>query len=297
MHYLITGGSGYIGERLIDRLIEQGHWVTALGRRKVRNTTYRVRNIDWSLGQGLPDAACAGGDGFPGVDCVFHLAHFWDSEGDEASDINITGTRALLDSARDRGIPRVVFCSSIAARPDALNRYGRIKFATESLFDRPSEIAARVGLVYGGPEKALWGTMCRVASLSPLLPMIEVGRPVQPIHINEVCDGLLRISENTGTDRKFYFLAGPNTLSFGAFLKAIAARKFGRKLVLLPIPLWFALAAVATLRMIPGLPNVDRERVLGLAGTITVESAADLAELGLSVTDPIDGLGREADAS
>ncbi|MGE5505885.1 MAG: NAD-dependent epimerase/dehydratase family protein [Actinomycetota bacterium] len=282
---LITGATGYIGDRLVEMALAAGHSVTVLGRRP---SARPVRNVPWDLDRPVPD------DAFAGVDAVIHLAHQW-QKGDEpeGEDANTTGTRALLDAARRHGVARFVFGSTIVARPDALNKYGRNKALTEGLLQRPGEVAARIGLVYGGALQALWGTMCRVAGLGPVLPMLGVDQPVQPIHRDEVCEGLLRLATLPTLSQTVYVLAGSQPMTFGAFLKLIARQRLGRRLWLLPIPLKLALAAVDLLALVPGLPKVGRERVLGLAGMRTLASAADLAAIGLTLRSPAEALKAE----
>jgi hypothetical protein len=56
--------------------------------------------------------------------------------------------------------------------------------------------------------------------------------------------------------------------------------------LLLPVPVGLALVACDLTRLVPFVPTVDRERVLGLAGAAPMESAADLAALGIAPSDP-----------
>jgi hypothetical protein len=60
----------------------------------------------------------------------------------------------------------------------------------------------------------------------------------------------------------------------------------GTRLALLPVPISLALMACDLTRIIPFVPTVDRERVLGLAGAMPMASAADLAALGVVPADP-----------
>ena len=115
MRCLVTGGAGFIGTALVNRLILQGHQVRALD--------------DLSAGDPSrlnPEALFTRGDVrdrpklwtlLQGVDCVFHLAARVSVQESvlyprEYNEINVGGTVSLAEAVRDAGVRRVVFASS-----------------------------------------------------------------------------------------------------------------------------------------------------------------------------------------
>lgn len=265
-HLIVTGGGGYIGARLVERALLEGRSVTMLGRRAGPPGT---DHAPWALGDPFP-ADLHPADGA----ALVHLAHDWRA-GDED---NVAGTQLLFDGARDAGVTTRVFISSQSARPDALNRYGRMKWVTEQRIADATSL--RVGLVYGGPRKAMYGLLCRLARL-PVLPMIEPARMVQPIHLDEVVRGVLTAAD--GRARGVLALAGSEPIAFGDVLKALARAYGGSRLPIVPVPLRLALLACKMSEHTPLLPTIDKERVLGLAGTEPIDSALDLVRLGVAV--------------
>jgi len=288
-HLLVTGGSGYIGTALVEAALAGGTAVTVLGRHDLA-ARRRRRQIRWGLGEPVPDAAFATDGDFPAVDAIVHLAHDWTDDREDEANGNIAGTGLLLEAARRHGA-RLVFASSVSAWSGALNRYGRIKYRIEGMLRGPGETAARIGMVYGGPARAQWGMLCRITGLGPLLPMLETARPVQPIHLDDLCSGLLRLAAREAGGRAVWGLAASRPIPFGAVLAAIARHRHGKRLIVIDIPLGAALAAVTLAAKIPGLPRIDRERVLGLAGLPVIDTADSLAELGLTLRSLEDGLG------
>ena len=147
MRFLITGGAGFIGFHLANRLVEAGNTVLVLDdltagdprRLSARVLLNRgdVRDVPklWTLLQG--------------VDCVYQLAarvrvpesiHY---PGDYNT-VNVGGTVALMEAVRDTGVHRVVFASSGALygeqpgqpiaedyRPNPNSPYGVSKLAAE----------------------------------------------------------------------------------------------------------------------------------------------------------------------
>jgi hypothetical protein len=85
-------------------------------------------------------------------------------------------------------------------------------------------------------------------------------------------------------------LAAPDPLRFGDFLKTLAREAFATSLRILPIPLRFALFAAEMSARIPYAPTIDKERILGLAGTQILDCRDQLRAIGLSVLPVEQGL-------
>jgi nucleoside-diphosphate-sugar epimerase len=279
-HVIVTGGTGYIGRRVAAAALRAGYRVTVLARSAAGVPT-GAGHFAWRLGEALPAGSLDGA--LPGAaHAVIHCAHDWRNEtnGGQEGGLNLAGTRTLLGSCRRAGVGRFVFVSSQSARADAPNIYGRVKWRIGQMLEA-DEIELRVGLVYGGPPRAMWGLLCRLTGLAPVLPMIDPWRPVQPIHIDEVVEGIVRVVARQGGG--WMGLAAPEGMAFGAFLRTLAQSFFGRKLTVLPVPLRLVLAGCAVSARVPFLPRIDRERVLGLAGTRPMDCAAHLRALDLNI--------------
>ena len=281
---IITGSTGYIGARLVATARERGFDVVEFGRRS---------GAKWRIGD-EPVAS-----DLEGAAAVIHLAHSWATEPEaaEENNINISGTVKLAEAARAAGVPHFVFSSSTSSRREALNVYGRTKFRIEQHLAASSAAPivriARIGLVYGGPRVAMYGLMAKLAGLSPLLPMIGLSRKVQPIHLDEVAAGLLALATRQDPQPQTFVLAQEEPISFAAWLGILRRSQGKGKLHFIPIPLGFALFACRMTKLMPLIPTVDPERVLGLAGAAPMESAESLRLLSLNPADPITVLTRE----
>lgn len=107
---LVTGGTGFLGRRLVERLLAQGRPVTILSRRIAPDLAARgVRFVPAELTDGAAvAAACAGSE------TVFHLAArvgVWGRYADFFAS-NVLGTRAVLAGCRRHGVPRLVYTST-----------------------------------------------------------------------------------------------------------------------------------------------------------------------------------------
>ncbi len=110
MNTLVTGGTGFLGRRLVARLLAAGDQVTVLGRTPAPDLEAKgVRFIRASLDDAAAvSAACAG------VETVFHTAAkvgVW-GRYDDYFRTNVLGTRALLTGCRTHGVQRLIYTST-----------------------------------------------------------------------------------------------------------------------------------------------------------------------------------------
>ncbi len=140
---IITGGHGDLGEAVVEAARAAGMRVCLLTRDPKPNRP-GIREIAWRLGESLP-CECLDTDSAPGEQALIHLAHDW-SDTDDKAGVNLMGARVLRDSARAAGLGRLIFISSQSARADALNVYGRVKWASNSSSMHKTKLRCASGL-------------------------------------------------------------------------------------------------------------------------------------------------------
>ena len=150
MKSLVTGGAGFIGSHLVDKLLEMGHEVIVIDNEsaesneefywndKAQNYKYDIR--DYENTRPLYD----------GVDYVFHTAAEARIQPAilnpiEAVSVNCVGTVTVLQCARESGVQKVIYSSTSSGygfneppnnedqRDDCLNPYSVSKVAGEKL--------------------------------------------------------------------------------------------------------------------------------------------------------------------
>jgi UDP-glucose 4-epimerase len=178
MKALVSGGSGFIGSHLVDKLLDRGDEVVAVD----NLSTGRRSNLEGALERGarLIEEDIRDGDVMKKLfadeqpEMVFHLAAQMDvrvstARPDYDAQINVLGTLNLLEAARESRVGRFVFTSTggaiygeaeeLPAREDSPIRpeapYGQAKFAAEGyceLYRRLhglQTVSLRLGNVYG----------------------------------------------------------------------------------------------------------------------------------------------------
>lgn len=124
----ITGGTGFVGSRLIDAALANGHSVRALTRREQLPRT----PVEWV--EGSLESRDALERLVDGAEAVIHVAGVINAPTAEEFEAgNVAGTLAMLASATAGGIRRFVHVSSLAAREPQLSLYGASKQRSEEL--------------------------------------------------------------------------------------------------------------------------------------------------------------------
>lgn len=113
--FFVTGGTGFVGANLIRLLLDQGYQVRALVRPQSPVRNLHGLAIEWVTGD-LNDPQLD--QAMQGCTGLFHVAaHYslWQKDRDQLHHSNVLGTRNLLICARQAGIQRTVYTSSVAA--------------------------------------------------------------------------------------------------------------------------------------------------------------------------------------
>ena len=117
MKVLITGGAGFIGSTLARRLVADGHTVRVLDNLETGSPDNLIAGIDLLEGDIRDPQAVAAA--MAGMDAVAHLAAMVSvaisvEEPRRCWDVNVVGTRRVLEAAREAGVRRVALASSAA---------------------------------------------------------------------------------------------------------------------------------------------------------------------------------------
>ena len=110
MNILVTGGGGFLGRYVVERLIARGDTVVSLSRR----TYPELAALGARAVQGDVTDSAAVNEAARGVDGVIHTAARVGVWGPwrEFFETNVTGTRNVLEACRVNGVPRLVYVSS-----------------------------------------------------------------------------------------------------------------------------------------------------------------------------------------
>jgi uncharacterized protein YbjT (DUF2867 family) len=272
MRVLVIGASGLIGAALVRRLMEAGHSVV-LGVREedmpatataVRSGGLPAVRIDRILvdrihvDYSVATSAEAWKQRLEGIDAVVNAVGIFREQGNQTFDaLHVKAPLALFEAATATGVRRIVQISALGADPqspfDYFSSKGR---ADAALMALPiSSVVLRPSLVFApGGASSRW--FIGLAAL-PLTPLPGGGeQPVQPVHLDDLCDAVLRLIERAPGDRDVartddivegvVDVVGPAALSLRAYLIALKRRLgFGGGVVPVPrvLAIWAARVA------------------------------------------------------
>lgn len=226
MRILVTGGSGFIGSHVVDKLVEAGHKVRILDiKEPYRNDVDFVRG-DIASRQDVSK-------GIAGMEIVYHIAAFSNINLVKDNPIrtveyNILGTAYLLEESVKKGIKRFLLASSVYAHSERGHLYTTSKLASEmlcrdyhTLYSLPYTIL-RYGTAYGPRSREADVISIFVAKALENKEIVIRGLGDQKrnfIYVEDIALGSVAALKEIGKN-KTYIIAGIDTVS----IKEIANR-------------------------------------------------------------------------
>jgi len=224
MRILVTGGTGFTGTALVERLCREGHSVVALDYKEgLACDALRALGAEVIIGSVTDRPAVE--RSMRDVEFVFHLAAAFrelNVPNSSYDEVNVGGTRVVLEAARQAGVRKFVYCSTCGvhgnidhppAGEDApiqpADYYQRTKYEAEPLvkeFGRAGmeTVILRPAAIYGpGDPERFFLIFKRVARGS--FPMFGSGRTLyHPLYIDNLVDAFLRcMPPGAGAGREY----------------------------------------------------------------------------------------------
>ena len=248
---LVTGASGFVGRPLVAALLRAGYAVRAVTRRQISFPDSVeaaivpdfLNPIDWN-------------QILQGVDIVIYLAGMVhgsvpDAAYSEFDQINWIATQRLADAAKEVGIERFVYISSVRAQvgasavqvvreqdePSPANQYGRSKLAAEQAIRAagvPFTILRPV-VIYGPHPKGNMRTLVRLAR-SPLpLPVASFTGRRSLLAVDNLIAAIIFALNNPVTVGETYLVADSKPMTIGEILTMLRKSQ-GRSLTTINVP-------------------------------------------------------------
>lgn len=230
MTLAITGGTGFVGRRLLALTAERGIAVRALTRRPQEPSN----GVAWV--EGALDGQASLAELVRGADAVIHIAGLLTGTAQALEAVNVDGTQAVVDAANAAGIRRFVHISSLAAREPQLSSYGGSKAGSEAVVTASALdwTIIRPPAVYGpGDRETL--EVFRMARRG--LVALPPGGRFSIIHVDDLCRLILDTIPAPETHGRLYEPddGQPQGWAHGDFARLLG-EAFGRRAIALPTP-------------------------------------------------------------
>ena len=251
MKAFVTGGTGFIGSHLSDRLIESAKYGEV--RCLVRNNEKWLNGKPYTRIHGDLSSIPTLRQAVEGVDTIFHLAGVVSAPTQGTFNrANVDATENLLRVAQQAGVSNIVILSSLAAAGpsngspktehdpmEPVSMYGRSKKIMEEMIRKTADNSMSVKIlrppaVYGPREDQIF-TLFKMMKYG-ITPVIGTGyRPkLSLVYVADVVDGIIKASEHHKQGIEAYFISGQITC--WQEIKEIADTVLGKKSLSLKIP-------------------------------------------------------------
>lgn len=216
---LVTGATGYVGGRLVGRLVERGARIRCMARSPERLAGRVNPAVDVVPGDVTKPASLE--SALAGVDTAYYLIHSLASRGDLES-TELAGARNFADAARAAGVRRMIYLGGLGdARAASDSAHMRSRHAVGEVLRESGvpTIEFRASIIIGSGSLSFE----LIRSLVRRLPVMVVPRWVrvkaQPIAIDDVLDYLVEALDIPLDGSRVYEIGGKERLSYLDLMK------------------------------------------------------------------------------
>jgi uncharacterized protein YbjT (DUF2867 family) len=256
---VVLGGTGFLGTRLVARLIKDGRRVTVLSRDREQHKHLLVlpgltlENCDVYEEAQLSEH-------FRGKDVVINLIGILNERGFGGAGFRRAHTeltRGVLLAARSAGVTRLLQVSALKAAVDAPSYYLRSKGDAEHLIRESSSALDwtifQPSVMFGPGDSFLNRFAGLLAAIPWVFPLAKPNARFQPVSVDDVIEAVLRCLHGGASSRQTYELGGPQIYSLREIV-GLVAKLTGHRRWLMGLPDPLARMQALLMDFVPGRP-------------------------------------------
>ncbi|MEO5779309.1 MULTISPECIES: SDR family oxidoreductase [Arthrobacter] len=285
---LVTGATGYIGGRLVPRLLEAGHTVKVIVR-----TPAKIAGVPWlndvEVVQGSLDDGGILREALDGVDVLYYLVHSMaGGTGFEQKEKTMAETAAAAATAA--GVSRIVYLGGLHPGGTELSTHMRSRETVGKVFlnSQVDAVVFQAGVVIGSGS-ASFEMIRHLSDTLPVMPAPSwVRNKIEAIAVRDVLYYLVSAASVAGPVNRTFDIGSRQVLTYADMMNEYAAEAgLPKRLVLaLPIPaaklagMWVALTTPIPLSM--SLPLVESLQHDAISGEHDIDAVIPQPEGGLT---------------
>jgi uncharacterized protein YbjT (DUF2867 family) len=259
---LVTGGTGFIGPRVVHALRDRDKPVRAL----VRDPSGRAATTLAAWGAELTQGDMTDRESLrravEGAEVVVHLVAIRQGSEQEFRRVMEEGTRDLVAAAKEAGVRRFVLMSALGTSEETkdLVPYYHAKWEQEQTVSGSGleHLIFRPSFVFAG-DGGILPTFRRLARLSPVTPIIGSGKQrIQPIWVDDVAGYFSHGVDKAEVANRTFELGGPDAVSWNEFWARLK-RALGQRRPSLHVPMALMRANALVTERLPGNIPLTRD--------------------------------------
>ncbi|MES0396712.1 MAG: complex I NDUFA9 subunit family protein [Syntrophobacteria bacterium] len=268
MQVFVTGSTGFVGNHVLNTLLDRGHQVRALVRPGSEYKLKEPDKVEVITGDVTESADLI--QGMKGCDAAIHLVGIiraFPNQDITFERLHTEATANVIEAAKETEVPRLLHMSALGAREDGPTAYLRTKFAAEELVRqsglnyaifRPSLIFGR-----GGEAIKMFGDMVK----KYVVPIIGDGQyRFQPVSVTTVVQGFEKGLDPEAAKDQTLDVGGPDNVTFDEIMDTLA-RVMGKSIVKIHMPVLPLRLATSALQHAPGYPLTTDQITMLLEGS------------------------------
>ncbi|MFF1573066.1 SDR family oxidoreductase [Leifsonia sp. NPDC058292] len=252
---LVTGATGYIGGRLVPRLLADGFAVRVLAR-----SPQKLIDVPWADDVGIVQGDLHDADSVKAamrdVDVVYYLVHSMRAKGDfeeEESD----AARNVAAAAKGAGVSRIVYLGALHPDGVTLSRHlrSRVAVARVLLDSGVPTIVLQAGVVIGSGS-ASFEMIRHLTEVLPYMPAPRwVRNRIQPIAIRDVLHYLRSAADVPPEVNRAFDIGGPDILRYGQMMNGFAVEAGLRQRPIASLPVFTPWLASQWVNLVTPIPR------------------------------------------
>jgi uncharacterized protein YbjT (DUF2867 family) len=234
---LVTGATGYIGGRLVPRLLAEGHGVRAMTRSR-----QRLRDVPWASEVSVVEADALGGQALDvalaGVHVAYYLVHSI-GEGVEFEDTDRRAAAAFGDACRRAGVQRIVYLGGLTPVDEELSPHlaSRAEVGQVLLDSGVPTAVLQAAVILGSGSASFEMLRYLTERLPAMITPKWVNSRIQPIAVRDVLRYLVAAATLPLDVSRRFDIGGPEVLTYLQMMKRYAKVAGLRRRVIVPVPL------------------------------------------------------------
>ena len=286
---LLTGGTGYIGGRLLSRLLgRRGIRVRCMARRPehLRATLASRSASPWATFDRISSVEIVAGDcldpeslsaALDGVDTAYYLVHSM-AGAREFAEVDRKAATAFAAAARQAGVRRIIYLGGLGNPADRLSEHLRSRHEVGELLLRSGAevIEFRASVIIGSGSLSYELIRALVERLPIMLCPKWVATPTQPIAVEDVLDYLIAALDLPEAASRVFKIGGPDRVCYGDIMREYA-RQRGLRRWMISVPVLTPYLSSLWLGLVtPVYARIGRHLIESLRNpTVVNDRAAD----------------------